>query len=351
MRARAMATLTRLGAWLILAALFGGTPHSAGAQAPGELVVYCSAQEEWCRPLVAAFERETGVRVSMTRKATGETFAQIKAEAANPRGDVWWGGTGDPHIQAALEELTEAYRSPLLAELHDWAVRQAEQTNYRSVGIYSGALGYSFNTQQLQRRGAPAPRCWSDLANPVYRGEVQVADPNSSGTAYTMLATLVQLLGEDPAFVYLRQLHANVNQYTRSGGAPARAVATGETLIGITFIDDAITQRVQGAPVQVVVPCEGTGYEVGSMSLIRGGRNPQNARRFYDWALGVRGQATGVEARSYQIPSNRNAPVSDQAPRLSDVRLIDYDFRRYGNPDERRRLLARWDREIRQSAR
>ena len=91
----------------------------------GQVIVYCTVQEEWCRPMMAAFERETGIRVAMTRKSSGEFYAQIRAEASNPRGDVWWGGTGDPHVQAARENLTLEYRSPRLTELHDWAVRQA----------------------------------------------------------------------------------------------------------------------------------------------------------------------------------------------------------------------------------
>ena len=324
---------------------------TAAAQAQGTLTVYCSVQEEWCRPMVAAFERASGVRVAMTRKSSGETLTQIRAEASNPRGDVWWGGTGDPHMQAGQENLTEEYRSPRLAELQPWAVRQAEQSQFRTVGIYAGALGYSYNTNELTRRRLAAPRCWADLAKPEFRGEVQVADPNTSGTSYTMLATLVQLMGEEPAFTYLRALHRNVNQYTRSGAAPARAAATGETLFFITFMQDAVTQKVAGAPVEIVAPCEGTGYEIGSMSIVRGARNMENARRFYDWALSPEAQAIGAQASSFQLPSNRAAPIPPQAPRFEDVRLIDYDFARWGDRDTRNALLQRWEREVRAAAR
>jgi iron(III) transport system substrate-binding protein len=337
---------------ILAAALLAGAAALPGAaRAEGSLTVYCSVQEEWCRPMMAAFERATGIRVAMTRKSSGETLTQIRAEAANPRGDVWWGGTGDPHIQAAQENLTVEYRSPRLAELHPWAVRQAEQAGFRTVGIYAGALGYSYNVPELERRRIAAPRCWQDLTRPEFRGEVQVADPNTSGTAYTMLATLVQIMGEEPAFTFLRALHRNVNQYTRSGAAPARAVATGETLIGITFLHDAVTQKVAGAPVEIVAPCEGTGYEIGSMSIIRGARNMENARRFYDWALSAEAQAIGAEARSYQLPSNRAAPIPPQAPRFENIRLIDYDFARWGSAQERTRLIERWQREVRQGAR
>ena len=133
------------------------------AQAQGEVVVYCTVQEEWCRPMVAAFEKATGIKVLMTRKSSGEFYAQIKAESANPRGDVWWGGTGDPHLQAAEEGLTESYRSPRMGELQDWAVRQWEQSKGRTVGVYAGALGYSYNADQLRKKGLAEPKCWADL--------------------------------------------------------------------------------------------------------------------------------------------------------------------------------------------
>lgn len=330
------------GATLGLAGLLWSLP----AAADGELTVYCSVQEEWCRPMVQAFERETGIKVNMTRKSSGETLAQVKAEGANPRGDVWWGGTGDPHLQAAEEGLTVEYKSPMLAELQPWAASQAEQSGYKTVGIYAGALGYSFNTEMLGSSSAAEPACWADLLKEEFRDEIQVANPNSSGTAYTMVATLVQLMGEDKAFEFMKGMHKNINQYTKSGAAPARAAATGETLIGITFQHDAVTQAVQGAPVKVVSPCEGTGYEIGSMSIIKGGPNPDNAKKWYDWALTPAAQELGAAANSFQVPSNKNAKAPKEAPDLSTIKLIDYDFAKYGSKDERTRLLSKWDAEV-----
>ena len=339
-----MKNLARRSFAIALAA--AGAWSAMPAFADGELVVYCNVQEEWCRPMVNAFEKETGIKVLMTRKSSGETYAQIKAEAANPKGDIWWGGTGDPHLQAAEEGLTEVYKSPRLAELQPWAIKFAETAKYRSVGIYSGALGYSYNTADLAKRKLAEPKCWSDLIKPEFKGEVQVANPNSSGTSYTMLATLVQIMGEDKAFDYLKALHKNVNQYTKSGAAPARAVATGESLIGITFQHDAVTQVVSGAPVKVVSPCEGTGYEIGGMSIIKGAKNIENAKKWYDWALTPEAQGIAVGAKAYQVPSNKAAPTPAQAPKLTEIKLINYDFAKYGSSAERSHLLTRWDKEV-----
>jgi iron(III) transport system substrate-binding protein len=235
----------------------------------------------------------------------------------------------------------------MLAQLNDWAVRQAEQSHYRTVGIYMGALGYSYNTEQLKKRNLPEPKCWSDLVKPVYKDEIQVANPNSSGTSYTMLATLVQIMGEDKAFDYLKALHKNVNQYTKSGAAPARAAATGESLIGITFQHDAVVQAVNGAPVKIVSPCEGTGYEIGSMSIIKGAKNMENAKKWYDWALTPEAQEIGAKAKvSYQAPSNKSAPMPEHAPKFAEIKLIDYDTAKYGSSAERTRLLSKWDKEV-----
>jgi iron(III) transport system substrate-binding protein len=336
--------MMKLRAWLG-AAVLAANPLIASAQ--GELVLYCTVQEEWCRPMVAAFEKATGIKVLMTRKSSGEFYAQLKAEAANPKGDVWWGGTGDPHLQAAEEGLTEPYKSPRMGELQTWAVKQWEASKGRTVGVYAGALGYSFNTAELAKRKLAEPKCWADLAKPDFKDDVQVANPNSSGTSYTMLATLVQIMGEAKAFDFMKAMHKNVNQYTKSGAAPARAAATGESLIGITFQHDAVVQAVGGAPVKIVSPCEGTGYEIGSMSIVKGAKNMDNAKKWYDWALSPEAQAVGSGAKvSYQVPSNKSAPVPAQAPKLTEVKLIDYDFVKYGSSAERKRLLSKWDEEV-----
>ena len=317
------------------------------AKAEGNLTVYCSVQEEWCQLMVNEFQKATGITVAMTRKSSGETFAQVKAEAANPKGDIWWGGTGDPHLQAAEEDLTVAYESPKLAELNDWAVAQHKTAGGKSVGIYMGALGFGYSADVLKEKGVEGPKCWADLTKPEYKGEVQVANPNSSGTAYTFLATMVQILGEDEAFAYLKKLNENINQYTKSGAAPSQAASRGETLIGITFQHDLVTPAVtSGVPMVVVSPCEGTGFEVGSMSIIKGAPNLDNAKKWYDWALTPEAQALGAQANSFQIPSNKTAPIPPAAPKLDEIKLINYDFAKYGSSEERKRLLSRWDKEI-----
>jgi len=320
--------------------------NAGDAVAKGKVNFYCSAQEDWCQQMAKGFEKESGIKVNMSRASSGETFAKVKAESKNPKGDVWWGGTGDPHLQAAEEGLTVAYESKMRAELQDWSLRQSVSAGNKTIGIYSGALGYGYNEDVLKKNNLPVPACWKDLLKPAYKGHVQMANPNSSGTAYTTLATMVQLFGEKEGFEYMKGLHKNINQYTKSGSAPIKAAARGENTIGIVFIHDAVKQAVTGFPIKSVAPCEGTGYEIGSMSLIKGARNLDEAKKFYDWALSAPVQSRAIEVKAFQVPSNKGAKVSPKAPKLENIKLIDYDFKKYGSSAERKRLLKKWDDEV-----
>jgi iron(III) transport system substrate-binding protein len=319
---------------------------SSAAIAKDKMTLYCSPQIEWCQLVIKEFQKATGIEVAMTRKSSGETFAQIKAERKNPKGDVWWGGTGDPHLQAAEENLTVAYKSTLYNDLRPWSQKQAEQADFKTVGIYMGALGYGYNTELLAKKGLPEPKCWKDLLKPEYKGEVQIANPNSSGTAYTTLATIVQLFGEDGGFDFMKGLHKNVNQYTKSGSAPIKAAARGETTIGIVFLHDVVTQVIKGFPIKAVAPCEGSGYEIGSMSIIKGARNMKSAKAWVNWALSPPAQKLMPQAKAYQVPSNAGVEPPPEAPKVDQIKLIDYNFGLYGSSAERKRLLSKWDNEV-----
>jgi len=292
------------------------------------------------------YARNTGTRINLSIKGSGEALAQLIAEKENPKTDVWFGGTGDPHLQAAEQGLTLEYRSPALAQLHPWARQQAEQSGYKTVGIYSGPLGFGYNPELLARKKMAVPKTWADLLKPEYKGEIQVANPASSGTAYTMIATLVQLMGEDKAFDYLKELHANVGQYTRSGTAPIKAVARGETAVSISFVHDGPGEKLQGFPVETVTPQDGTGAEIGSMSIIKGARNLDAAKKFYEWALLPESQELGAQTKQFQVPSNVDAKIDPNVPDFRQIRFIDYDYAKYGASAERRRLIARWEKDV-----
>src|SRR5512137_1739931 len=329
-----------------LMAVLAGAVGATAVHAQGQVNVICSVPIPWCEAVAAQFQKDTGIKANITQKASGEAMAQIAAEKANPKNDIWYAGTGDPHLQAAELGLTDEYRSPSLPQLYDWAVRQAEASKYRTVGVYTGALGIGWNTELLAKKKLPEPKCWADLANPIYKDEIQMANPNASGTAYAALATLIQIFGEDKAFELMKGMHRNTNNYPRTGAGAIRAASRGETGVAVTFLHDGVTEAKAGFPVKFIAPCEGTGYEVGSMSLIKGAKNLDNAKKFYDWALTPAAQKIGGDLKNYQIPSNKATPIPEGAPNMSQIKLINYDFAKYGSAAERKRILDKWDREV-----
>jgi iron(III) transport system substrate-binding protein len=318
---------------------------STGMAAPS-LTVLCGVDETWCAAMKTAYEAKTGLEISVTRKSTGDILNQIRAEKAAPTVDVWWGGTGDTHLQAGSENLLEPYQPAHERDMLPWAQNFFAMSGGRSAGIYAGALGFAYNGDLLRELKLPAPTCWKDLTDIAYRGRIQSGNPNSSGTAFTTLATLVQLFGEDEAFRYLAALNRNIERYTPSGAAPVKAAARGETLIGISFMHDAVTQKQVGFPLVIVAPCEGTGYEIGAVSIVKGARNIEEAKRFVDFALSPEGQGTGAAAGQNQVPSNAKSSLPLAAPDISMIKMVDYDFATFGSPDERSRLLRRFDAEI-----
>jgi iron(III) transport system substrate-binding protein len=329
---------------LMLAALValaaGGTAQAAPA---GRVVVLCSPNVEWCDLLKAQFPRATGIQLDFVRLSSGEALARLRAERANPVFDVWFGGTGDPHFVANEEGLTEFYRPRAWDDIRP-SLRDAVGNKY--IPLYAGVLGWAVNGALLREKNIPEPRTWEALADPRLRGLVAYPNPNTSGTGYTMIATMVQLYGEARAFDMLKRIHRNIAEYTRAGAAPGVLAGRGEVAIGVTFVHDAVLQILSGFPVTYGSARDGTGYEIGGLSLVKGAPNRANAIAFIDWALSPEAQALAAQAKSYQLPSNGKTPVPSVAPRFQDFQIIRYDFPKYGTAAVRDGLVGRWTREV-----
>src|SRR2546430_16942319 len=148
-----------IGRW---AAVVAAMPIVTNVWAQETLAIYCSSPNtSWCQGMAIGFEKATRIKVAVTQKATGELFAQIKAEGANPKGDIWWAGPGDTFLQAAEEGLLEAYRSPNLSQLQPWAQREAELSQYRVVGVYGGNPGLGYHQQPVGKEKLPGPKGWA----------------------------------------------------------------------------------------------------------------------------------------------------------------------------------------------
>ncbi len=315
----------------------------AGSASAQRVNVLCSPDLAWCEALGPAFKAATGLDLEFIRLGSSESLARLRAEAANPVFDVWFGGTGDPHLAAFNEGLTEFYKPSQWDDLLPSLTKAVGETY---IPLYTGALGFVVNEGILAEHGVETPKCWSDLTNPALKNLIAMPDPNASGTAYTTIATLVQIMGEDAAFDYLAKLHQNVQQYTRSGAAPGQLAGRGDVAIAIQFMHDGVKFAEEGFPLTVIAPCEGTGFEIGGLSLVKGAPERDAAIKFIEWALTPEAQAIAATVGSYQVQSNSKTPVPAAAPKLDTINLIDYDFAKYGDPAERDRLVSRWTTEI-----
>ena len=180
------------------ALLAAGFMTSSAVNAQGRLVVYCSATNILCETTTKAFGEKYDVKTSFIRNGSGSTFAKVEAEKNNPQADVWFGGTFDPQAQAAELGLIEPYKSKHIDEIVERFRDPAKTKGHYVSAIYMGILGFGVNTERLAKLGIKeVPKCWKDLTDPRLKGEVQIADPQSAGTAYTALATFVQLWGEE----------------------------------------------------------------------------------------------------------------------------------------------------------
>ena len=282
----------------MLTACGGGNSDTSsegdGGESSGsnELTVYTAFPEAEVAYYFNAFEEATGIKVNALRLSAGEMLTRVAAEKDNPQASLMFGGSTDNYIAASSQGLLEAYQSPELSNTPE---------NYLDPDgvwnpIYVGAIAFACNKDWFADKGYDYPTSWDDLLDPKYQDMIIMAHPATSGTAYTVLATLIQLKGEDAVWDYLKELDKNMSQYTKSGSAAPNGVALGEAAIALTFSHDGLQPTTEGYPIELSFPTDGTGYEVGAMALIKGGPadEQENAKKFIDF---VCNDATaGVEA-------------------------------------------------------
>ncbi len=320
-----------------------GTPMAMpSGPAPTSLTVLCTPQEDWCQAMVAAFQSQTGIPTTYVRLSSGEALARIRASASAPEFSVWWGGPADGFVAADAEGLLEHYISPDSVVIAD----TQKDPDGAWTGVYVGALGFCSNTKVLQELGVDVPDSWDDLLDPRLQGQVGMAHPASSGTAYTALYTqVIRLSGEDAAIDYMKQLHNNILQYTKSGSAPAEMAGRGEIAVAVVFSHDCVKNIDAGfSDLAVSFPAEGTGYEIGGVALIKDAPEPIAARMWIDWSLEAATQEIGATVGSYQLPTNPDAKVSERSVDLSQVNLVPYDFSAAG--EARTGLTQRFEDEV-----
>jgi iron(III) transport system substrate-binding protein len=311
--------------------------------AQNSLSAYTTLEEPLAKELFEQFEKETGIRVNFVRLSGGEAVARIEAESANPQASIWVGGVGLDHITAKSKNLTQPYVS---REAVNTPAQYRDPQNYW-IGLYVGPLVVSTNLDRARALGLTPPKSWADLLKPEYKGYVRMANPNVSGTAYNVVTTIRYVFNkdEDAAFNYLRQLDANIDQYARSGSAPGQSLAIGEIPIAIGYAHDHVKLKFEGANIEINAFSEGAGFELASMSLIRGGREPVQARQLYDWVLSAR-SAQEIFTKWYVVLVRNGAVKHPLALSLDQIKTVEQDFAWDGDAANRARLLNRWTTEI-----
>jgi iron(III) transport system substrate-binding protein len=302
------------------------------------LRAYAGTEEPVAQEIFSAFEKETGIKVEWVRLSGGEAITRIEAEKANPQGGIWMGGVGTMHIELKNKGLTAPYSSPAANNVPD----KFRDPDKFWIGLYVGPITFCYNTKRLAELGLPVPKGWMDLIKPEYKNQVRVAHPSTSGTAYNMITNIIRIFNgdEDKAFDYLKKLSGSVDQFTRSGSAPGKGVAIGEVPIAIGYRHDQLRLKSQGAPIEIVYPEEGSGYETASMSLIANGPDQVEAKKLYNFILTSPAVAEIFKNWFFVTPQASMDPNGE----FNSLKLVNQDD--LWDAANKTRLVDRWNREI-----
>ncbi|MFN4243276.1 MAG: putative 2-aminoethylphosphonate ABC transporter substrate-binding protein [Tepidisphaerales bacterium] len=316
------------------------TVSLASAAAREKITVYTALENEQIRPLLADFQTQNpGVEVEVVRDSNGVIAARLLAEADNPRADVVWQVAATTLMMLAGRELLEPYAPAGLSSIRPRFRDAAEPPRWVAGNAWMTA--FACNTVELRRRGLPVPKSYADLADPRYRGLITMPHPGSSGTGFMLVSGILQTMGESEGWAYLDALHRNVLRYEHSGSRPAKQAAAGECAIGISFCYASLQARERGAPIEVVFPAEGSGWEMEASALVRKREIAPAARRFLDWATGR--SAVTEYGRSYGVLSREDVR-SDRAgyPADVDAQMAPNDLSWAAS--HRDRILEEWNR-------
>lgn len=275
--------MRRLFTLVFLLLLLGGCGASPEAPAEGfapaeeeRLVVYTSHREAVYRPIIQEFENRTGIWVQVETGGTGELLDRLAAEAESPACDLLFGGGADS-LQSQ-PELFEPYTSPLTDEIQP-AFRCPEGT-WTAFSSLPVVLIYN----PVLVRSNP-PDSWRSLLDPAWRGKIAFASPVISGSSYTALAAMLQVLPGGDGDLLAAFLQNLDGQVLESSSQVVNAVADGSSYIGAIPEDVALRAIAEGRDVALLRPKEGTCLLPDGMAVVSGCAHGDNARRFIDFAL------------------------------------------------------------------
>lgn len=316
-----------------------GAPPAGG----GTISVYSALNESTNNAFVAAFKAANpGIEVSLLPlAAAGELQTRIRTEKGSPKADIFIGGSSEFHDPLGKEGLTEAYISPN-AGVIDPKYKNADGF---WTGWYIGIFGFVFNVDRLTKEIAgKKPATWDDLLDPAWKQKLVLPDPVKTGGGYIFLATQVFRFDRDEAKAldFMKTLNGNIAQYIGTAPQAIQLVGQGQFVGAPNWSHDILTAKSQGQPVDLVVPSD-TGFEIGAVSIVKGGPNTEGAKKFVDWVLTKEAGALNVKL-SNRLSTRPDVPPAAGAPTLEQVKLVNYD--RAWATENKERLLKAWQAAI-----
>ncbi|PWC16264.1 iron ABC transporter substrate-binding protein [Brenneria roseae subsp. roseae] len=316
----------------------------AGAAHAGTITVYTSLEEDEIKDYVAQAKKDMpDLTINVLRLSTGDLGPRILAESRNPQHDAIWGwaltNVMDPRISALLEPYA-AKGSEKLGDTY-----RAPDNKWFAATGYMAA--FCVNTEALKAKNLPVPASWQDLTNPVYKGEIVMPNPVSSGTGYLQIAALLQSRGDDKGWEFLKTLDGNIAQYTKSGSRPCKAARTGEYAIGVSLAFAAMQSIEEGYPVKMVIPNDGAGYELEASGLMAAAKNKDDAKRFLDWTMSNSAAALYTKYKEIvTIPGVEQSKAAQLAGLPADLSSVLYPVDFVKSAEERDGILATWQKTI-----
>ena len=323
---------------LLLATLGTGAAHA------GSITAYTALEENEITDYIAAARKSLpDVDVKVLRLSTGDLGARIMAEAGNPQHDVIWGWAVTNMLDPRIAAMSEPYAEKGVEKLP--AAYKAADAKWFAATGYMAA--FCVNTEVLKAKNLPMPTSWKDLTNPVYKGEVVMPNPVSSGTGYLQVAALLQSQGAEKGWQFLKALDANVAQYIKSGSRPCKAARAGEFAIGTSLAFAAIQSVEEGFPIKMVIPSDGAGYELEASALMKTSKNKADAKRFLDWTLSPEAAALYTKYKEIvTIPGTPASKAAQAAGLPADLSKVLYPMNFALSAKEREATLSTWQKTI-----
>lgn len=249
-----------------------------------ELIVYTALENEQIGKYLESFKSQNkDIDVKIVRDSTGIITAKLLAEGSNTPADVVWGTAASSLLVLEDRGMIQPYSPKGLDRVEKMLKDKANPPAW--VGIDAWECAIVVNTTEAKTQNLPQIKSYQDLLKPDFKGQIVMSNPNSSGTGFLAIAGLIHLMGEKKAFEYLDKLHQNIAMYTHSGSAPAKKAAAGEFAVGISYGYAGINQKKKGAPVDIIFPIEGSGWDVEANALIKKKDIKPEAKKFLDWAI------------------------------------------------------------------